>query len=283
MTFFREKLFFLIKLFLAILYKESIGNDFLGLRCEDEEFSAKLFGFQNLFVFLQVHCGVNHTLLTDSNNTNKTISMDTIRSEKRKPDNGNKRVIYIVGGIIAFILIAGFFFLIGRNSSDDKKENTDTEIVGDENVEISEDANSPQDIEASANEKEQGRIVRNQHEIDSLQRVVDSLENVSNRRVVAPTVPPTGSRAGGTNANGQGSLNLGYGTYEGPVSGGLAHGLGGTITFTTPYTIDLKTANHDVVEVGPGDQLINVKMENGRIVSGFLKRADGSQRFINIG
>jgi len=48
-----EKPFFLIKLFFAILYKESISNDFQGLWCLDEVFSAKLCWFQNLFVFLQ--------------------------------------------------------------------------------------------------------------------------------------------------------------------------------------------------------------------------------------
>ena len=48
-----RKTFFLIKLFLAFLYKESISNDFQGLWCLDEVFSAKLCWFQNLFVFLQ--------------------------------------------------------------------------------------------------------------------------------------------------------------------------------------------------------------------------------------
>ena len=59
--FFSEKQFFLIKLFFAILYKESISNDFKGLWCLVEVFSAKLCWFQNLFVFLQVHCGDNCT------------------------------------------------------------------------------------------------------------------------------------------------------------------------------------------------------------------------------
>jgi len=40
----RKTIFFYIKLFLAILYKESISNDFQGLWCIDEEFSAKLLG-----------------------------------------------------------------------------------------------------------------------------------------------------------------------------------------------------------------------------------------------
>ena len=51
--FFAKNFFFLSSCFLAILYKESISNDFKGLWCIDEEIPAKLFGFQNLFVFLQ--------------------------------------------------------------------------------------------------------------------------------------------------------------------------------------------------------------------------------------
>ena len=212
--------------------------------------------------------------------------MDTIRSERRKLRCCNKTVINIALGIIALILIAGIFFFVGRSSNDSKNNEADTEIVGDENVAKDESTNASTTktdslIRASADKKEKEKIIDHQQEIDSLQRMVDSLEQVSNRRVVAPTVPPTGGS--NRDSNGQGSLNLGYGTYEGPINNGEAHGLGGTITFTIPYTIDLKNANGDVVEVGPGDQLINVKMNNGRIIQGLLKRADGSQRWIIIG
>lgn len=82
---------------------------------------------------------------------------------------------------------------------------------------------------------------------------------------------------------GSGKVNLGYGTYEGPTKGGQAHGVGGTIKFTRSYSIDLKKASGETVEVSAGDVLYNVKMENGRLIQGQLKRADGSQRWIIIG
>jgi len=78
-------------------------------------------------------------------------------------------------------------------------------------------------------------------------------------------------------------VNLGYGIYEGPTSGGKANGIGGTIRFTRSYTIDLKKASGETVEVSAGDRMINVKMKDNRIIQGQLKRTDGSQRMIVIG
>lgn len=78
-------------------------------------------------------------------------------------------------------------------------------------------------------------------------------------------------------------INLGYGIYEGPISGGKANGIGGEIRFTRSYTIDLKKASGETVDVNAGDKMINVKMKDNRIMQGLLKRTDGSQRTIIIG
>ena len=78
-------------------------------------------------------------------------------------------------------------------------------------------------------------------------------------------------------------LNLGYGIYEGPMKSGKANGIGGTIRFVRTYTIDLKKASGESVDVYPGDMMINVKMENNHLIQGLLKRSDGSQRWIIIG
>lgn len=80
-----------------------------------------------------------------------------------------------------------------------------------------------------------------------------------------------------------GTLSLGYGIYEGLIKNGKANGIGGTIRFTRSYSIDLKKASGETVEVNSGDKLVNVKMENNRIIQGQLKRTDGSQRWIIIG
>lgn len=79
------------------------------------------------------------------------------------------------------------------------------------------------------------------------------------------------------------TINLGFGIYEGPIVGGKANGVGGTISFTRAYTIDLKKASGESIEVGCGDKMINVKMKDNRIIQGQLKRKDGSERWIIIG
>ncbi len=88
---------------------------------------------------------------------------------------------------------------------------------------------------------------------------------------------------GPSGSSGSGKVNLGYGVYEGPTKSGKAHGIGGQIRFTRSYTIDLKKASGETVDVYSGDRLVNVKMDNNRIVQGLLKRSDGSQRWIIIG
>ncbi|MBQ8458262.1 MAG: Ig-like domain-containing protein [Prevotella sp.] len=94
----------------------------------------------------------------------------------------------------------------------------------------------------------------------------------------------TSTGGSGTSASGgAGKVNLGYGVYEGPTKGGKAHGIGGQIRFTRSYSIDLKKASGETVDVYSGDRMINVKMDNNRLIQGLLKRSDGSQRWIIIG
>lgn len=78
-------------------------------------------------------------------------------------------------------------------------------------------------------------------------------------------------------------INLGYGVYDGPCKGGKANGTGGTIRFTSHHTIDLKKASGETVDVEAGDTMVNVKMEDNRLIQGQLKRKDGSTRWIIIG
>lgn len=80
-----------------------------------------------------------------------------------------------------------------------------------------------------------------------------------------------------------GKVSLGYGTYEGPVKSGQPHGMGGTIRISSTYSIDLKKASGEMLQVNPGDIITSVKMENGRLIQGQLKRTDGTERWIIIG
>jgi hypothetical protein len=109
--------------------------------------------------------------------------------------------------------------------------------------------------------------------------LIDTMEVAINEAWKNAEKPLT---TGGGSSN-FGKASVGFGTYEGPLKGGKPHGVGGTIRVSRSYSIDLKKANGQTVEVGPGDVLNSVKMENGRFIQGQLKRADGSQRWIIIG
>lgn len=80
-----------------------------------------------------------------------------------------------------------------------------------------------------------------------------------------------------------GELDLGYSIYNGPISNGKAHGSGGTLRFTRSYTIDLKQLSGEQIEVSSGDKMVDVTMNNNRLISGLLKMKNGDTRWINIG
>lgn len=80
---------------------------------------------------------------------------------------------------------------------------------------------------------------------------------------------------------GTGKVNISYGFYEGPLSGGKPDGFGGSITVTSSYTIDLKKASGETVTVNRGDKIMNVKMENGRLRQGEIHFADGTRKYIS--
>jgi hypothetical protein len=86
-----------------------------------------------------------------------------------------------------------------------------------------------------------------------------------------------------TTRQNNGELNLGYSIYNGPISNGKAHGSGGTLRFTRSYTIDLKQLSGEKVEVNSGDRMVDVTMNNNRLISGLLKMQNGDTRWINIG
>lgn len=77
------------------------------------------------------------------------------------------------------------------------------------------------------------------------------------------------------------SYNTGWGTYEDPMQGGLPNGFGGIIVVRSRHFIDLKKADGETIEIGPGDKIMNVKMENGRMRQGEIHFADGTRRFVS--
>lgn len=79
-----------------------------------------------------------------------------------------------------------------------------------------------------------------------------------------------------------GSVNVGYGNYSGPMKGGKAHGVGGTIRVTRSYSIDLKDGRGGRLEVYPGETIENTKFDNGQLRAGELHRNDGTRKWFNI-
>ena len=83
-----------------------------------------------------------------------------------------------------------------------------------------------------------------------------------------------------TGGGGSNTINLGWGTYKGSVSGNKS-GIGGEITVNKTYTIDLKKASGETVTVNPGDKIANAKVENGKLRQGEIRFADGTRKFVS--
>lgn len=77
------------------------------------------------------------------------------------------------------------------------------------------------------------------------------------------------------------TYDLGWGKYEGPMHGGKPNGFGGTIIVRSSYSIDLKKASGETVQVEPGDKIMSVKMENGRLRQGEIHFANGTRKYIS--
>lgn len=80
----------------------------------------------------------------------------------------------------------------------------------------------------------------------------------------------------------QSGYNLGWGRYEGPMSGGVPHGLDGEVTVTRNYTLDLKKGGA-TRELKPGDKITGCKFKEGKLVSGYIHYSNGSAEKVTIG
>lgn len=94
----------------------------------------------------------------------------------------------------------------------------------------------------------------------------------------APAAPKAAPAATATKAaNG---ANLKCGKYEGPMAGGKPDGVGGVITVTRSYTIDLKDGSGNSVNIEAGDRISNTKFKNGVLQQGQLIRSNGERKFL---
>lgn len=78
------------------------------------------------------------------------------------------------------------------------------------------------------------------------------------------------------------NYSLPYGTYTGPAANGVPDGLNGEVKVTKGFNLDLKSGGA-TLRLEPGDRIVNCKFRNGKLVQGFLKRANGEGKNFNIG
>lgn len=75
--------------------------------------------------------------------------------------------------------------------------------------------------------------------------------------------------------------NLSWASYDGPMSGGKPHGLGGILVVKSKHSIDLK--NGSTLDVNPGDKIANTKFTNGALNQGELQRKNGERKYFVVG
>lgn len=79
----------------------------------------------------------------------------------------------------------------------------------------------------------------------------------------------------------KGSWN-GVATYTGTWEGGVPHGSGGKLYFSSDYQLDLKDINGTKLEIKAGETITDVKFVHGKLRQGTLHRNDGTTKWFNI-
>ncbi|MCC8119236.1 MAG: hypothetical protein LIP09_10910 [Bacteroidales bacterium] len=107
-------------------------------------------------------------------------------------------------------------------------------------------------------------------ETDSLTLVAEPEEPAE--EAVEEPAPATTSTT--TTAPAKPSISVPFGTYSGP-----ANGLDGEIRVTRAYSLDLRNAAHETLELQPGDVITKTKFKNGELVGGYWKRGSEARSF----
>ncbi len=93
---------------------------------------------------------------------------------------------------------------------------------------------------------------------------------------------PGGEGGGNGGGNGQGTVNIGFGKYTGPLQNGKPHGVGGEVRVTRSYSLDLKKSPAEYAELSSGDRIVNTKFINGQLKQGEIHFSDGRRKWINL-
>lgn len=111
-------------------------------------------------------------------------------------------------------------------------------------------------------------------EVDSLKQGGDSIAAPVETPQTEPAKEPEGKgKTGGTTTTAP-SIRVPFGTYSGP-----ADGMNGTITVTRNYSLSLRNAAHETIELKPGDVITRTQFRNGELYSGYLQSSNGNRSF----
>lgn len=158
--------------------------------------------------------------------------------------------LIIGAGVLIVIICAVVLIMLNRKSG--------SEIVfepGTDSVEVIDTINPlPVDTIAPISDEEKSdTIIKNGEN----KAVTDTVPNKSKDK------PESGSR-----------IQVPFGIYSGPQTG-----LDGEIKVTRSYTLDLRNASHESIELLPGDVITRTKFKNGELVSGYWHRGSQNRSF----
>lgn len=171
------------------------------------------------------------------------------------PKEKNNGKIWLIVGIvvIAGAIAWGLIALLGH-----KGESLEQPYQEGEPVEITEGADSL----ALAPVEPEEVVGAEPEEVTPLEEVVEEPVN-------EPVQTPTSG-----NGQGAASISVPFGTYSGP-----ANGLDGEIRVTRAYSLDLRNAAHETLDLQPGDVITKTKFKNGELVGGYWKRGSEGRSF----
>lgn len=176
--------------------------------------------------------------------------------------------IKIIGIIIGVILVVGLvWWLIGSMSSDKDSRGNEKGVE--------QTTTTAGTIDSLA--VEQARL-DSLAKVEAEQRAADSIRakqiQDSIKAAEAAAAEQKEKKTGETVVAEPKMPKVSFGVYTGP-----ANGLGGEIKVTKAYTLDLRNASHEVIELLPGDVIKNVQIKNGELRSGMWQRGTQSRAF----
>jgi len=178
---------------------------------------------------------------------------------KVSPPNSKKTAIIVIAAILIIGGGIALFSTSGDSSAPKQQPVTDTTAV----VSQKDTATIQKQTETTVASEEK-QVVENAASTQPKQEVATKLAARPN-----------------TEAATSNGTRLKCGKYEGPMSGGKPDGIGGTITVTSSYTIDLKDGNDGKVTLEAGDRISNTKFKNGILQQGQLIRSNGERKFMS--